>query len=143
RCDFIHVFLPDRHRNACGGSCGQDYSTAPNRQDQSRSPRLTFRHSTSPKNVRTEENDRTATPRAGSNAAELPEHWMNDELLLRRIARESIEKGVLPSHSPQQTWGGPGTGLTCALCGASVDRDELEFEVEFGRDRYHLHRACF
>jgi hypothetical protein len=68
---------------------------------------------------------------------------MNDELALRRKARESIDKGILPKRSPQQTWGGPGTGLTCALCGASVDTDELEFEVEFGRDRYHLHRACF
>lgn len=68
---------------------------------------------------------------------------MNDELALRRIARESIDKGVLPSRPPQQTWGGPGTGLTCALCGASVRKDELEFEVEVGRDRYHLHRACF
>jgi hypothetical protein len=68
---------------------------------------------------------------------------MDDEIVLRRIARESIDKGILPRRSPQQTWGGPGTGLTCALCGAPVAKDELEFEVEFGRERYHLHRACF
>jgi hypothetical protein len=68
---------------------------------------------------------------------------MNDETLLRRIARESIAKGMLPSHAPEQTWGGPGTGVRCALCIAPVDKDELEFEVEFDRERYHLHLACF
>lgn len=69
---------------------------------------------------------------------------MNDTAL-RRMAAESIAKGRLPNASPQQTSGGPGTGAECALCGAVIDKDELEFEVEFGRKvgRYHLHLACF
>lgn len=68
---------------------------------------------------------------------------MKDETVLREIAREAIAKGALPSRPPQQTWGGPGTGVKCALCHARVKNDELEFEVEFGRERYHLHLACF
>lgn len=70
---------------------------------------------------------------------------MNDEPELRRIAGESIADGKLPSRAPQQTWGGPGTGVKCALCRGRIDNDQLEFEVEFGRDagRYHLHLACF
>lgn len=68
---------------------------------------------------------------------------MNDESVLRRIARESIANGMLPRHSPKQTWGGPGTGAQCALCGASIDKHELEFEVEFGVERLHLHLPCY
>lgn len=68
---------------------------------------------------------------------------MNDETALRTIARESIATGMLPRHDPRQTWGGPGTGMKCALCGARVGKDELEFEVEFDRDRIHMHLACF
>src|SRR5690606_2296819 len=71
------------------------------------------------------------------------EFVMGNDYALRRLARESIAKGLLPDRSPEQTWGGPGTGAKCALCEALVRSDELEFEVEFGRDRFHLHLACF
>jgi hypothetical protein len=74
---------------------------------------------------------------------------MNEESVLREIARLAIATGALPSRPPQQTWGGPGTGAKCALCQAHVNSDELEFEVEFefefesGSERYHLHLTCY
>lgn len=90
-------------------------------------------------------NDTLADPRddRGRQRTADRKRLMNDDTVLRRIARESIAKGVLPDRSPEQTWGGPGTGVQCALCEATVTRDELEFEVDFGRERYHLHLACF
>lgn len=68
---------------------------------------------------------------------------MTDRTLLRKMARDSIANGSLPNGSPEETWGGPGTGTRCALCDAPVTKDELEFEVDIGGDRYHLHLACF
>lgn len=70
---------------------------------------------------------------------------MNDETALRKIAHESIAAGLLPNHPPLKTWGGPGSGVKCALCGTFVDEDQLEFEVEFGPEsgRCYLHLACF
>jgi hypothetical protein len=50
-------------------------------------------------------------------------------------------------------WGGPGDGATCALCGDSVDRDDIGFDLEFlefgnggdsyGKASYCLHARCF
>lgn len=73
---------------------------------------------------------------------------MNDDSELRKLARDSMAQGSLPNSMPAQTWGGPGTGTICALCGSKVGSDQLEFEVEFAREtgaagRYHLHVACF
>ena len=54
---------------------------------------------------------------------------MPDEQILRGKAREVIESGKLPSGRPDRTWGGPGVGAPCAVCGLPVKRDELEFEI--------------
>ena len=57
-----------------------------------------------------------------------------DENILRRIARKVILDGKLPSRRPDRTWGGPGVGAPCAVCGVSVERDQMEFEIQFTRD---------
>jgi hypothetical protein len=80
-------------------------------------------------------------------------------------AREAISSGRLPSSSPSRMFNGRGTGAKCAVCGDPVQRDDLDFELEFQRvptakrkslartlkridtkpeiRRYHLHRHCF
>jgi hypothetical protein len=75
---------------------------------------------------------------------------MPDEARLREQARAAIQSGKLPSHAPHRTWGGPGVGAECSVCGRPVTRDELEFEIQFehdgaqpGLDRFHVHIRCF
>jgi hypothetical protein len=75
---------------------------------------------------------------------------MPDEKLLRSKAEEAIRTGKLPSRRPDRTWGGPGVGATCAVCGEPVKKDQLEFEVQFARDgdnpgldKFHIHVRCF
>ena len=74
---------------------------------------------------------------------------MSDEATLRGRAREAIEAGRLPQRRPDRIWGGPGGGADCAICGARVTRDEVDFEIEFfrdgrdhGIDRHHVHIRC-
>jgi hypothetical protein len=74
---------------------------------------------------------------------------MSDESGLREKAREVIRAGKLPDRRPDRMWGGPGAGTTCAVCSIPVERDEVEFEIEFARnggapglDRYHVHARC-
>jgi hypothetical protein len=67
---------------------------------------------------------------------------------LRRKARAAICAGMLPRHQQVSTWGGPGSGVSCAVCGDTVPRDGLGFELEFrnadGRlEVRHAHIACF
>jgi hypothetical protein len=75
---------------------------------------------------------------------------MPDEKILREKARAVVEEGKLPSRPPDRTWGGPGVGATCSVCGLPVKRDEMEFEIEFARDgdnpgldKFHVHIRCF
>jgi hypothetical protein len=75
---------------------------------------------------------------------------MPDESLLREKARAAIRDGKLPDRKPTRTWGGPGVGAECAVCGVPVTVDEMEFEVQFARDgdnpgldKYHVHIRCF
>ena len=75
---------------------------------------------------------------------------MPDEQILRGKAREVSQSGKLPSRPPDRTWGGPGVGAPCTVCGLPVKRDELEFEIQFahdgdnpGLDKFHLHVRCF
>lgn len=75
---------------------------------------------------------------------------MPDEAILRQKAREAVQTGKLPARRPDRTWGGPGTGTPCAVCELPVQRDEMEFELEFARDsgapgldKYHIHIRCF
>jgi hypothetical protein len=75
---------------------------------------------------------------------------MPDEPLLREKARAVVQSGKLPSRRPDRTWGGPGVGAECTVCGMPVTTDELEFEIQFARDgsnpgldKFHLHVRCF
>ena len=83
----------------------------------------------------------------GSHA---PIRTIRDESALRAKARELIRAGKLPTRRPERTWGGPGEGAHCTICSAPVNRDEVEFEIEFtredngpGLDRFHVHVPCF
>ena len=75
---------------------------------------------------------------------------MPDEHVLRAKAREAIAGGKLPNRRPDRTWGGPGVGAACVVCGAPVTREQMEFEIQFehdgdnpGLDKYHIHLRCF
>jgi hypothetical protein len=75
---------------------------------------------------------------------------MPDEIILRAKAREAVRAGKLPSRRPDRTWGGPGVGPRCTICGEPVTKDQLEFQVEWahdgaepGLDRFHIHVRCF
>lgn len=75
---------------------------------------------------------------------------MNDEIMLRQKVREAIQAERLPASHPEHTWGGPGSGAECTLCGAVIGPDALELELEFGRGNggpgagsYHVHTKCF
>jgi hypothetical protein len=75
---------------------------------------------------------------------------MPDEQLLRAKARAAVEGGKLPSRAPDRTWGGPGVGAPCAVCGLPVINQEMEFEIQFSRDgdnpgldTFHVHIRCF
>ena len=78
---------------------------------------------------------------------------VSDDRLIREKAREVIQAGTLPNRFPERTWGGPGVGADCTICGVPVHRDELEFEIEFVESRngsghhapetYHVHVRCF
>src|SRR5262245_61008154 len=72
---------------------------------------------------------------------------MPDEPILRQKARDAILTGKLPGRRPDRTWGGPGVGAPCSICGEPVRRDQMEFEVQFehdragtpGLDKFHIH----
>jgi hypothetical protein len=73
-----------------------------------------------------------------------------DENWLREKAREVIRAGRLPDRSPDRTWGGPGCGGNCTVCGNPLICDESELELEFFGCRehpcriiHHLHLQCF
>jgi hypothetical protein len=75
---------------------------------------------------------------------------MPDEEILRDQARAVVQSGKLPARAPDRTWGGPGVGAGCAVCGVPVTRDEMEFEIQFARDgdnpgldKFHVHIRCF
>src|SRR5262249_12772675 len=56
---------------------------------------------------------------------------MPDQEILREKAREAIQSGRLPTTRPSRTFAGPSAAATCAACGDSIPRGEMEFEVEF------------
>jgi hypothetical protein len=74
---------------------------------------------------------------------------LDDELVLREMARTAIRRGRLPSRRPDRTFGGPGTRVVCAVCKELVTPDQTEMEIEFrrhgmqpGSDRHFLHVRC-
>jgi len=73
---------------------------------------------------------------------------MPDEPLLREKAREAIRSGKLPRRQPDRTFGAPGSGESCALCGEPVAQDQMLIQIEYQRDAtsrlrsYQLHLGC-
>ena len=70
--------------------------------------------------------------------------------IFREKAREAIRAGKLPARLPDRTWGGPGMGEPCTICGERIKRNQLEFEIQFAHDgatpgleRFHVHVRCF
>ena len=71
------------------------------------------------------------------------------ERAAREKIREKITNGLLPLLEPNRTWGGPGEGLSCAVCERPISKDQVEFEVHFTQEgqaapevrRFHL--DCF
>ena len=68
---------------------------------------------------------------------------------LREKARDAILTGRLPSRPADRMWGGPSVDSECAICGAPIDRFEMEYELEFGRgdddldiEKYRAHIRC-
>jgi hypothetical protein len=73
----------------------------------------------------------------------------HDEPKLRQKAREALHGGRLPQRPPDRIYGGPGSGVACAICGVVITRDDMGLEIEFDRpetpsgvDCYHLHPRC-
>jgi len=73
-----------------------------------------------------------------------------DEAALRELVRRVIRRQEIPNRRPDRTWGGPGTGISCAICDAPVRKEETELEIEFAFDGdkpgfavYHVHGPCF
>jgi hypothetical protein len=73
---------------------------------------------------------------------------MDVNTVLRQKARVAIRAGLRPRQHQASTWGGPGSGASCAVCGQPLPPDGLEFELEFreldGRcEVHHFHIPCF
>jgi hypothetical protein len=63
--------------------------------------------------------------------------------------REVDPAAKLPDCRPDSMWAGRSTGVPCAICGAVIGLDEMEYELEYARragggvDTYHVHIPCF
>jgi hypothetical protein len=74
---------------------------------------------------------------------------LDDERVLREMARTAIRRGKLPSRRPDRTFSGSGTRVVCSVCKELVTSDQTEMEIEFrrhgmqpGSDRHFLHVRC-
>lgn len=71
-----------------------------------------------------------------------------DEAALRQRARHKLRSGILPTNAEARVWAGPGLGLPCAVCDEPIERDDLEYEIEFALGAgkplqpYRFHRRC-
>jgi hypothetical protein len=75
---------------------------------------------------------------------------MPNEAALRRVVRLVLESGKLTRRDPDQTCGGPGGGVPCAVCDRPITSEQVEYEVQFvhdgatlGLDNFQLHLRCF
>ena len=62
----------------------------------------------------------------------------------------TVQAGKLPNRRPDNMWAGRSDGDDCAICGAPVGREEMEYELEYirngpdpGVDTHHVHIRCF
>ncbi len=75
---------------------------------------------------------------------------MPDESALREKARETIRNDRLPMRRPDRTWGGPGVGIPCTVCGLPVTKEQMAIEIQFSYDegsprldKFDVHVRCF
>jgi len=68
---------------------------------------------------------------------------MTDHERCRELARAALLAGTLPTRSPDVTWGGPGAGIDCVVCGVAIPRDLTELEIEVAGGALHFHVKCF
>jgi hypothetical protein len=73
-----------------------------------------------------------------------------DDQDLRVQARQAIRKQLLPSRAPDSTFGGPGAGGRCPVCGTALRPEDMVFDLEYtdeGRRaatiNFQLHVRCF
>jgi hypothetical protein len=63
---------------------------------------------------------------------------------------DAVLASRLPTHAPERTWGGRGSGVPCAICTEPLRSDEVEWELEFTsapdtltRTNLHVHPDCY
>lgn len=71
-----------------------------------------------------------------------------DEQDLRLRARNAICSNAILRRRPDQTFGGPGNGGACPVCGAALATNDMVFDLEFdvagGRTvNCQIHVRCF
>lgn len=56
----------------------------------------------------------------------LPQH----ESELKTLTAERIKQRALPAQLPKTVWAGQGSGEPCALCDRTIDKTEMEYELD-------------
>ena len=75
------------------------------------------------------------------------EHQRNHRATLEKLAEARIESGELPAGFRGITHAGTGSGRSCDLCRRLIEKDGVEYEVEWHKGetvrvlRFHL--ECF
>lgn len=75
---------------------------------------------------------------------------MTETKSLRRTIHTALLAGELPDCRPEWTWGGRGSGEQCRFCSEIIQREDMELELEFGRQAtghagatYRVHVHCY
>jgi len=71
-----------------------------------------------------------------------PQH----ELDLKTLAADRIRQHLLPTELPNTVWAGQGSGEPCSLCDRTIDKSEMEYELDAPAPRANsvvrLHLRC-
>ena len=68
---------------------------------------------------------------------------MAEDTDLQALARARIKNGTLPCEPPPSTWGNRSKGVRCELCGETIVRATVEYEVVMEQRVAHFHTRCF
>lgn len=67
----------------------------------------------------------------------------NEETWLSERVRALLATNELPREPATHVWGGPGGGYRCAVCGATISAEQVEFEALFpSQTTARFHRSC-
>jgi hypothetical protein len=68
------------------------------------------------------------------------------ELELKTLAIVRIRQKVLPAQAPKSIWAGQGSGEKCSLCERTIEKTEMEYELDAPVSRTNrvirLHLQC-